>query len=235
MTDRDYLCITNWSSNCQSEPLMPKKPPIPPSETLDPAQQLRSEATRTKLLEAAIECFTKFGVAQTNTTSIAKYAGVSRGAYQHHFKNRETLISGAVALMVEKAQSEISTGIKGLFSKERPENVYHRIWKQAYPESFYAGYEMMLLSRHNETLHREWMIQSKRFALHRKAVLCELFDKNVAEEEAYPFLESVGDFFRGIKIMEIVRTEKETREVIASITPLFEDRLDQICLKLKQP
>lgn len=212
---------------------MSKQQKVPLSETLDPAQQQRSEATRIKLLEAAIDCFTQFGVAQTNTTIIAKHAGVTRGAYQHHFRNRETLISGAVALMVEKAQAEISTGIRGLFAKERPKDVYHRIWKQAYPESFYAGYEMMLLSRHNKSLHHEWMVQSKRFAHHRKAVLCELFEKTVAEEEAYPFLEAIGDFFRGIKIMEVVRTEQETLDVITSMVPSFEANLDRICQKLK--
>jgi len=212
---------------------MPDQSQIPPSELIEPAIQPRSESTRLKLLEAAIECFTQNGVAYTNTTSIAKKAGVTRGAYLHHFKTRENLIAGAVALMVEKAQAEISTGIRSLFSPERPSDVYARIWKQAYPESFYAGYEMMLLSRHDATLRKEWMIQSSRFAEHRKAVLREIFSPSVVEKEAYPFLEAIADFFRGIKIMEVVRSEKETLEVIKSVTPLFDTRLNQICQKLK--
>lgn len=204
----------------------------PPSEAIEPALQPRSEVTRTKLLEAAIDCFTEFGVAQTNTTVIARKAGLTRGAYLHHFKTRETLIAGAVALIVEKAQAEISAGIHMLFSKERPVDVYLQIWKNAYPESFYAGYEMMLLSRHNRMLHEEWLVQSARFADHRKAVLETLFDATVAEIEAYPFLEAIADFFRGIKIMEVVRTETETRTVIDSMIPLFDARLDEICGKL---
>lgn len=211
---------------------MPEQPNIPPSETLEPAIQRRSETTRRKLLEAAIECFTENGVSNTNTTTIAKRAGVTRGAYLHHFKSRETLIAGAVALMVEKAQSEISNGIRGLFSADRPPGIYLQIWKQAYPESFYAGYEMMLNARHNEVLHQEWMIQSKRFAERRIEVLTELFGAEVAEGEAYPLLEAIGDFFRGIKIMEVVRTEEQTLDVIDSVTPLFDQKLDSLCTKL---
>lgn len=212
---------------------MPDQLQIPPSELIDPAIQTRSEATRLRLLEAAIECFTLNGVAQTNTTSIAKQAGVTRGAYLHHFKSRENLIAGAVALMVEKAQTEITKGIHSLFSPDRPSDVYLRIWKQAYPDSFYAGYEMMLQSRHDATLRKEWMIQSSRFAEHRKTVLREMFEPSVVEQEAYPLLEAIADFFRGIKIMEVVRSEKETLEVIESIIPLFDARLNQICQKLK--
>ncbi|WP_394693578.1 TetR family transcriptional regulator [Hyphobacterium sp.] len=195
-----------------------------PSNQLLPAKQDRSVDTRERLLRAAIDCFSKFGVGATNTTIISEAAGVTRGAYLHHFK----LVAAAVALMVEDAMGQIETGIKALFQTERSSTVFIDIWKKAYPDTFFAGYEMMLLARHDPELKREWLYQSKRFAIRRKEVLMNLFPADVAVNEAYPFLEAVADFFRGMKVMEVVRTEEESRAVIKSIGRLFDAELTRI-------
>ncbi len=142
----------------------------------------------------------------------------------HHFK----LVAAAVALMVEDAMGQIETGIKALFQTERSSTVFIDIWKKAYPDTFFAGYEMMLLARHDPELKREWLYQSKRFAIRRKEVLMNLFPADVAVNEAYPFLEAVADFFRGMKVMEVVRTEEESRAVIKSIGRLFDAELTRI-------
>ncbi len=57
------------------------------------ARQTRSEATRRKLLDAAIEVFTEVGCVGTARASIIERAGVTKGALYHHFETMEALVA----------------------------------------------------------------------------------------------------------------------------------------------
>lgn len=59
-------------------------------------QQTKSAATRTLILDAALECFYDIGYARTTTEQVADRAGVSRGAMLHHFPSRFDLIRSAI-------------------------------------------------------------------------------------------------------------------------------------------
>lgn len=72
-------------------------------------QQDRSRATRAKLLDASIECLAERGWAGTTVLVVAERAGVSRGAAQHHFATRESLVTGAVAHMSEVRAGSIKS------------------------------------------------------------------------------------------------------------------------------
>jgi AcrR family transcriptional regulator len=56
-------------------------------------QDERSALTRAKLIDAAIDTICAKGFASTTTTEIARRAGVSRGALQHHFGTRYDLLT----------------------------------------------------------------------------------------------------------------------------------------------
>lgn len=202
-----------------------------PSAKLAPAQQSRAEESRRLLLEAALDCFAEFGVAATNTTMISERAGLSRGAYLHHFKSREMLIAAAIDYTQQKAMEAIESGIRGLFVDPQ-DSVFVDIWKHALPDTFLAGYEMMLLARFNPTLKAEWQYHSDLFRAKRADILTELFGKQVAEADALPLLEGIADFYRGLKIMELVRTEAETLRTIEAMAPLFQAKLKALQSKL---
>lgn len=59
-------------------------------------QEERSRATRSRLLEAAVECLAEYGYAGTSTTLVSERAGVSRGAQLHHFPSKAHLLAAAV-------------------------------------------------------------------------------------------------------------------------------------------
>lgn len=56
----------------------------------------KSRATRTRILEAAIECLSTIGYHATSTITVAKYAGLTRAAMLYHFPNRLALIEATV-------------------------------------------------------------------------------------------------------------------------------------------
>lgn len=55
-----------------------------------PIQQ-RSEETRAHLLRAAAECFTQHGYDGTGVAEICAHAGVSKGAFYHHFPTKQAV------------------------------------------------------------------------------------------------------------------------------------------------
>ena len=54
-------------------------------------QQKRSEETRTQLLNAAEECFAQDGYDAAGVAKICQYAGVSKGAFYHHFSSKQMI------------------------------------------------------------------------------------------------------------------------------------------------
>ena len=54
-------------------------------------QQKRSEETRNRLLNAAEKCFAQDGYDAAGVAKICQYAGVSKGAFYHHFSSKQMI------------------------------------------------------------------------------------------------------------------------------------------------
>src|SRR3712207_8939771 len=59
-------------------------------------QAERRARTQARLLDAAVECLADLGYAATTTIDVARRAGVSRGAQQHHFRTKAELMAAAI-------------------------------------------------------------------------------------------------------------------------------------------
>src|SRR5262245_58256927 len=53
----------------------------------------RSEATRRRVLDAAVACIAAEGFQASNLSRIARYAGMTTGAIQHQFGDKATLLA----------------------------------------------------------------------------------------------------------------------------------------------
>ena len=51
----------------------------------------KGKRSRNKLLEAAEKCFTKYGLDASGVDEICKTAGMSKGAFYHHFSSKQEL------------------------------------------------------------------------------------------------------------------------------------------------
>ncbi|WP_067971471.1 TetR/AcrR family transcriptional regulator [Mycolicibacter icosiumassiliensis] len=60
------------------------------------ARQVRSEATRRKLLDAAIDVFGEAGYVAAGRTAIIERAGVTKGALYHHFDSMDSLVTAII-------------------------------------------------------------------------------------------------------------------------------------------
>ena len=70
-------------------------------------EQERSKVTRTKLIEAALGCLADKGWSGTTMEVVAKRAGVSRGAAQHHFRTRGDLVTAAVVHVSQERMAQV--------------------------------------------------------------------------------------------------------------------------------
>jgi AcrR family transcriptional regulator len=88
--------------------------------------QVRSAATRRKILDAAIDVFNEVGYTAASRGEIIERAGMTKGALYHHFDSMESLASaiieegsgkvlGAFATMCESASPALENIIHGVF------------------------------------------------------------------------------------------------------------------------
>jgi len=60
------------------------------------ARQVRSEATRQKIMDAAIDVFSEIGYAAGGWSTIIERTGMTKGALYHHFDSKESLASAII-------------------------------------------------------------------------------------------------------------------------------------------
>ena len=57
----------------------------------------RAEATRGKIINAAVELFTDAGYGDTDLAAIVRQAGITKGAFYYHFESREQVAHAIIA------------------------------------------------------------------------------------------------------------------------------------------
>ncbi|MEO1404911.1 MAG: TetR/AcrR family transcriptional regulator [Pseudomonadota bacterium] len=132
--------------------MMPTKTDIPNVEPT--SRQQKAQATRLKLVRAAMTCVERYGYSGASVSRIIETAGVSRGAYLHHFKAKH-LIFRAVALQLVSDVFHQLSQLK--FDDKNPEDtlrlILHSLWEDILqgPEGRVFT-ELMLAARTDEIL-----------------------------------------------------------------------------------
>jgi AcrR family transcriptional regulator len=61
------------------------------------ARQARAEATRGKIIDAAVELFAHAGYGDTDLAAIVREAGITKGAFYYHFESKEQVADAIIA------------------------------------------------------------------------------------------------------------------------------------------
>lgn len=87
------------------------------------ARQVRSEATRRKILDAAIEVFGEVGYAAAAWSTIIERTGMTKGALYHHFDSKESLASA----IIEEGSETLLAAFRNVCGSSSPalENMIH--------------------------------------------------------------------------------------------------------------
>lgn len=87
------------------------------------ARQVRSEATRRKILDSAIEVFSDVGYAAAGWSTIIERTGMTKGALYHHFDSKESLASN----IIEEGSDTLLSAFRNVCGSSSPglENLLH--------------------------------------------------------------------------------------------------------------
>lgn len=67
----------------------------------------QKEATRTRILEAALQLFSRRGIVATGTMDVARQAGVSHGSVFAHFSTRDELVAEVISGAGQQVMSRL--------------------------------------------------------------------------------------------------------------------------------
>jgi len=110
-------------------------------------QSERSAATRSQLLDAAIECLVAYGYAGTTTTRVAERAGVSRGAQLHHYPTRAELVAAAAEHLFVSLTAEYRHAFERLEADVSLTAAIELLWSMFDRPSFGAVIELHTAAR----------------------------------------------------------------------------------------
>lgn len=149
-------------------------------------QQERSIATQQRVLDAAVDCLVERGYASLTTSEVSARADVSRGAQQHHFPHKATLVAEAVVQLHRRQLAEIRRKARRLpAGPTRTEMVLDLFWDAYNNKLFSASVELALSARHDEELARA-AESAQRMQDHTVLELCrDVFDTRITEREDF--------------------------------------------------
>jgi AcrR family transcriptional regulator len=75
------------------------------------AKEAQGAATRERLLQAAVEVIRLNGFAATTTTMIVEHLGVTRGALNHHFADKDELVLAVGRFLLDERIARLGAGI----------------------------------------------------------------------------------------------------------------------------
>jgi AcrR family transcriptional regulator len=78
--------------------------------------QQRAEETRTRILEAAEECFARHGYEATSVAHICECAGVTKGAFYHHFPTKHAVFMALLDRWLSGLDTQLSAARSGASS-----------------------------------------------------------------------------------------------------------------------
>jgi AcrR family transcriptional regulator len=125
-----------------------------PSE-VSPRAATRGEATRQRVLDAAVACIARDGFRASNLSRIARQAGMTTGAIQHQFGDKATLL----AELVERAYEQMVDRLARMPGGDellaaRVSRLVEALWSGYDDASTRASLETLLALRGDESFQR---------------------------------------------------------------------------------
>lgn len=145
------------------------------------SQAERSAETRTRLLDATIDCLVERGYAGTTTLAVCERAGVSHGSLLHHFGRRETLLGATLEAVYARLRGRVVPGLEALPPGEaRVEALVELMWSAFGAPEFKAVLELWLAAANQPELSFSVVPEARAFDAATPAIARQLFPEVAA-------------------------------------------------------
>lgn len=188
-----------------------------------PTKAERGAATRTRLLDATVDCLVHLGWAGTSTTEVVKRAGVSRGAQVHHYPTKEDLVLAAVDHVLQRRVAEYRAAFARLPATDRTRGTaFDLLWESGFGDTFAAWLELAVAARTAPALRARFFELEARF----RATTLDEFQRMFPETEADPAPARVGLLFAfsvldGMAIGRLTGKDEATLDEVREIFKLI--------------
>ncbi|WP_406629735.1 TetR/AcrR family transcriptional regulator [Amycolatopsis sp. WGS_07] len=178
-------------------------------------QQERSRTTRRRLIEAAMDCIGERGWHGVTVAVIAERAGVSRGAAQHHFPTRESLVAAAVELLGEAQLDELRTR-----AAETPDGASRVEWAVEMLLTLYTGpmfraaLQLWAVASTDEQLRGVLVPLEARVGREAHRVAVELLGVDESQPGVRELVQATLDLGRGLGLANLLTDDTRRREQI---------------------
>ncbi len=205
------------------------EPGTEPGATMRRTQDQRSADTIARLSETTIALMSEVGFVNLTTTSIARRAGVSRGAMLHHFANKVALVIHATGEMwgrVVVASDELRAASDPV--RPDPEAFVEALWEGAMAETHVSvSVDMMLAARGDADLQRHLDLWVKRmFDAYRDAARYAFGLSGLSVAECDAMIATVASTLRGQRVAQMMAPDPEAaRAVRATLAAFLRERL----------
>ncbi len=158
-------------------------------ESTDPEhwQSTKSEFTRESILRAIVECLAEFGYSNLTLGQVARKAGLSKGAMQHHFESKSAAIEAALEFIFQQQFELQQTYARGP-SEAADDQLHGRridaLWDFVQDPSYVAFLEIALAARtdpHLGELVNDQYWQYRQKARQRAAVIMPEWQTNLEQ------------------------------------------------------
>jgi AcrR family transcriptional regulator len=163
-------------------------------------QQERSEISRRRVLDAAVDILSAEGYSATSTLRIQQAAGVSRGRLLHQFPSRDLLLVAAVQHLAASRIDDLRHRVD--WSDDpltRIDQAVDTMWSTYHQPYFWAATELWLAARSNSELRQALQPEERRLGRLLRESTDAFFGAELSRQPSYrPVREVLIAAMRGI-------------------------------------
>ncbi|HMT49448.1 TetR/AcrR family transcriptional regulator [Dietzia sp. UBA5065] len=178
---------------------------------LSEPKQDRSRATRLRLLEATVHCVASMGWTASTNATIADAAGISRGALQHHFPTRESLVVAALEYMFDKRTSLVlAVPVPEATGAQRVHSAVEALVEVYSGDLFRAALQVWAAASVDDRVREAVMPLERRFAQEAHRLAVRLLGEVDSDPDVRALVQATLDLCRGLALAGVL-TDDSTR------------------------
>lgn len=172
---------------------------------------MRSAAMTSLLLETALDCLYTLGYHRTTMSAIESRAGVSRGAFIHHFKTKDNLIAAAIEHLLKTETEEIRNRARMVSSeRETLDEFIDYLWDTFNGPFFMIALEFITVARTEEKFREKIIPLINEFHLSLNEIWREFFhDSDASDTRVEDYLNLTLVVIRGLAFQTITKEDPD--------------------------
>jgi AcrR family transcriptional regulator len=169
-------------------------------------QAERREASRTALLDAAVDCLLEEGYANLTTRRVAERAGVSQGTQMHYFPTKNEFVAEAIRYVAQRLAAEAVRQLdpETLSDPDRQEALLDELWRLHKSPVVQATMELWIAARTDPTLRDGLRKLDRDIARLLTGAAGEMFPDQASDPEFFETINTGLAAIRGLAMLQPV-------------------------------